>query len=221
MPLGGGFVAPVGFEKPPGGEIGSAHHVLNDHTYCCAMTTGNCEEEEPMTSPEKANNCLLYHKAKIGTRASDAKRLGIPLFITEFGACFTEGPCTQEINQVGDVCDEHLAGWAYWEFKTYEDLTTSAGTNSEGFYDKDGNLQDFKVKALARSYMQRTQGTPTSMNFDTTTGDFLFEFNLDTRITSPSIGYFSKEYWYENGITYQFSDENGTELPATSLTADY
>jgi hypothetical protein len=25
----------LGFEKPPGGEIGSANHVLNDHTYCC------------------------------------------------------------------------------------------------------------------------------------------------------------------------------------------
>ena len=31
----GGIVRPVGFEKPPGGEIGSNKHVLNDHTYCC------------------------------------------------------------------------------------------------------------------------------------------------------------------------------------------
>jgi hypothetical protein len=25
----------LGFKTPPGGKIGSANHVLNDHTYCC------------------------------------------------------------------------------------------------------------------------------------------------------------------------------------------
>ena len=45
-----------------------------------------------------------------------------------------------------------MLGWAYWQFKTYADLTTSAGTGSEGFWNQDGTLQDYKVKALARSY---------------------------------------------------------------------
>jgi hypothetical protein len=31
----GGFVFNLGFTAPPGGEIGSSKHVLNDHTYCC------------------------------------------------------------------------------------------------------------------------------------------------------------------------------------------
>ena len=30
-----GIVFPVGFITPPGAEIGSPNHVLNDHTYCC------------------------------------------------------------------------------------------------------------------------------------------------------------------------------------------
>lgn len=34
-PVAGGIVTPVGFEVPPGGEIGSETHILNDHTYCC------------------------------------------------------------------------------------------------------------------------------------------------------------------------------------------
>ena len=29
------IILPVGFTKPPGAEVGSAHHVLNDHSYCC------------------------------------------------------------------------------------------------------------------------------------------------------------------------------------------
>lgn len=37
VPLAGGFTAPVGFLRPPGAEPGSPFHVLNDHSYCCAM----------------------------------------------------------------------------------------------------------------------------------------------------------------------------------------
>jgi endoglycosylceramidase len=76
--------------------------------------------------------------------------------LSEFGACLTEGPCTQEIKFVADEADKYLAGWAYWQFKFFEDLTTSAGTGSEGFYDKEGNLQAWKVKALARTYNMQT-----------------------------------------------------------------
>jgi hypothetical protein len=40
-----GVVHPVfhlGFETPPGGEIGSPHHMLNDHTYCCQLGPNTC-----------------------------------------------------------------------------------------------------------------------------------------------------------------------------------
>lgn len=30
-----GIVNPAGFDLPPGGEINSVNHVLNDHSYCC------------------------------------------------------------------------------------------------------------------------------------------------------------------------------------------
>ena len=73
----------------------------------------------------------------------------MPLHITEFAACLTKGPCTQEITQVCDVADEYLVSWAYWQFKYYEDLTKSAGTGSEGFYNADSSLQDWKAKALS------------------------------------------------------------------------
>ena len=94
LPLAGGSVVPVGFEKPPGGEFGSINHALNDHTYCCAVVQeeGVCKDQEP--TPEGAEACMNFHRAKLGTRTADAKRLGIPLFISEFGACFNEGPCT-------------------------------------------------------------------------------------------------------------------------------
>lgn len=133
-----GAILPVGFEKPPGAQFGSRNHVLNDHTYCCQMNPTVCASGEPST--DLADECYDWHELRIKTRKVDADRLGLPLIISEFGACLTDGPCTQEIRQVGEVCDAHLAGWAYWEFKSFEDLTTSAGVGAEGFYNKDGSL---------------------------------------------------------------------------------
>ncbi len=102
--------------------------------------------------------------------------------MSEFGACLTEAPCTQEIMQVTDVCDDNLVGWAYWEFKTFEDLTTSAGTGSEGFYNKDGSIQAYKVKAMARTYLMKTQGDLIHHKFDMNTANFNATFLIDTSI---------------------------------------
>jgi len=38
LPFGkSGVVLKSGFKTPPGGQIGSTHHVLNEHTYCCNL----------------------------------------------------------------------------------------------------------------------------------------------------------------------------------------
>ena len=111
--IGPGFVFHTGFTEPPGGQIGSPNHLLNDHTYCCQLGTDICKETgEP--KKEDAEKCLEWHEKRIGTRDEDAKKLGIPLFMSEFGACMGEDVCVTEVNQVGDVSDEHLNGWAYW-----------------------------------------------------------------------------------------------------------
>lgn len=136
--VAGGYIFDVGFETPPGGEIGSPYHVLNDHTYCCQQSSTMCASGEPRTDKEQV--CWDWHEKRLGKRSADAKRLGIPYMLSEFGACLTEGPCTQEIRQVTEISDEKLIGWAYWQFKYFGDLTTSAGTGSEGFYDADGTL---------------------------------------------------------------------------------
>jgi hypothetical protein len=145
------FVFDLGFSNPPGGEIGSKHHVLNDHTYCCQIF-GTCDKTgEP--GPETATSCEEWHNERLAQRDKDAAKLGIPLAISEFGACMDGDDCVREITQVANACDDHLASWAYWEFKTYKDLTISAGDRSEGFYNFDGTLQVKKVKALTRTYV--------------------------------------------------------------------
>ena len=216
-PVFGGEVFSVGFTTPPGGEIGSNRHALNDHTYCCQMSGDECTTGEPKV--EDADKCLSFHEKRIGTRAKDAERLGVPLIITEFGACLTEGPCSQEINQVAQVADENLVGWAYWEFKTYKDLTTSAGTGSEGFYNNDGSLQAYKVKALARPYMQYTQGVLQSMNYDSTSNAFNATFTLGST-TGSSVAYLSEEYYYTSGIDFTITVD-GADVSAETASATY
>ena len=93
---------PSRFEKPPGGEIGSQKHVLNDHTYCSF-------------NPAMEYPCKLFHYAHLGMRKLDADKLQIPLFITEFGSCDNSEGCVTEITTVLDVIDSHMiSGWAYW-----------------------------------------------------------------------------------------------------------
>jgi hypothetical protein len=125
--------------------------------------------------------------------------------ITEFGACLTEGPCTQEISQVADVSDEFLVGWAYWQLKYYGDLTTSAGVGSEGFYNHDGSLQEWKVKALSRTYLMSTQGVPTYQNFDMKTSNFSATFEVNSSINAPTVVYLNQKYYYPEGFNYTLS----------------
>jgi len=113
---------------------------------------------------------------------------------------------------VTEALDQHLVGWAYWEFKNYADLTTSAGTGSEGFYNDDGTLQKAKVKALARSYFAATQGVPTSITFDAMFGDFVGYYTVDTTITEPTILFYSGENFYPSGYILTVTDSTGAAL---------
>lgn len=108
----------VGFSKPPGGEIGSKQHVLNDHSYCCQLAASVCAATgEPPLKYKKP--CYDWHDKRIGTRNQNAKKLGIPFFLSEFGACMDSEECVQEVTSTADVSDKYLTGWAYWQFKTY------------------------------------------------------------------------------------------------------
>ncbi len=58
-------------------------------------------------------------------------------------------------------------GWAYWQFKKYQDLTTaSIPATTESFYTEDGELEMNKVRALSRSYAHAIAGILLSIIFD-------------------------------------------------------
>lgn len=88
----------IGFTTPPGSStITSSTHVLNEHDYCCELGPGICAENgEPVEGMTK--KCLNWHQKKFSMRTEDAKRLGVPMFLSEFGACMGSAACVTEIN---------------------------------------------------------------------------------------------------------------------------
>jgi endoglycosylceramidase len=113
---------------------------------------------------------------RLMTRDQDAAKLGVPMIISEFGACMGGHTCQVEIDTMADAADVFLASWAYWQFKKLGDLTTTAGTGSEGFYNDDGSLQTGKINSLTRPYTQYTQGTLKSMYYNRTELTYTFSF---------------------------------------------
>jgi aryl-phospho-beta-D-glucosidase BglC (GH1 family) len=175
----------TGFTALPAGSDKTQLHIFNDHSYSpCALSDKSDAALEEI--------CKDYHLYRILTRDQDAKKLGIPLIISEFGACMGGHTCEVEINTLTDAADTFLTSWAYWQFKKLGDLTTTAGSGSEGFYNDDGTLQVDKVTALSRPYAQYTQGTLMSMNFNRSAETFSFSFIADTSIAQPTVVYYSK-----------------------------
>jgi len=195
---------PVGFTELPGGSNYPHLQVMNDHSYGpCALGDLN-STIYPV--------CKAYHEVKVGTRRRDADKFNVPLIISEFGACLGGETCVAEIQGLTEACDDSLAGWAYWQFKKYGDLTTTAMTGNEGFYNEDGSLQQDKVKALTRTYLQNTQGELLSLSFNSTTALFNASFQVDTSIAAPTVLYYSTEYWYSDGSVLEVETAAGQAL---------
>lgn len=146
-----------------------------------------CAAGEPPLSLEK--ECRAFHNRRVKQRAEDADRLGVPLFLSEFGACYDTDECAMEIGLVADACDANMIGWGYWQFKNYWDLTTSAGAKTEGFYNRDGSLAMKKIGALSRTYMPYVQGTLTKTWYSSEDHAYWMSFVLDTDIAQPSVLY--------------------------------
>lgn len=96
-----------------------------------------CDTGEPLETDSPA--CRKFHFNVMKKRDEDAKRLGTPLIMTEFGACSNTQACYLEISNAADAFDSTLSSWAYWQFKGFGDFTTTGGL-TEGMWGKDGKF---------------------------------------------------------------------------------
>jgi endoglycosylceramidase len=102
LPFFGGMVYNMGFPDSPGGAS-DIQQAVNDHSYCCQADAMACETGEPPLS--LSDKCRAFHFDKAAIRADDAKRYGVPMMFTEFGACFNSIECATEITNAADAYD--------------------------------------------------------------------------------------------------------------------
>ena len=71
------------------------------------------------------------------------------------------------------------------------------------------------VLAAPPAQAQRTQGTPTSMDFNENNSHFSLTYTVDTSIDAPTVIYANQEYYYPTG--YDLYLKSGNKLvPTTS-----
>lgn len=113
-------------------------------------------------------------------------------------------------------------------------MTTTAGTSSEGFYNRDGSLQSNKVKGLSRTYVQYSQGELLSVVFKdpkatqpiaTGTKDFAASIKIDTSINAPTVVFASIDSpaevsWYPNGYDLSITSSD-TVTPVYTVEKSY
>lgn len=172
--------------------------MFNYHSYCCSTGFSICEEGEPPLDKEEI--CRVHHYENVAQANKYADKFKIGTIITEFGACFNTQACFNEISSLADAADEYLNSWAYWQYKPFKDFTTTCKDDKEGLFEKDGSLQEYKIKALTRTYVQASQGNLINMKFDKETKVFSIKFILNTKISEPTIIYYNKSLNYQKGL---------------------
>ena len=209
LPLFGGY-ALDSFSSTPVDNT-NRKQMFNVHSYCCAADQNICKNGEPILSDSKST-CTEFHDRKLNKNKSQGKDIGAPVIVTEFGACSNSEACYYEMIGFEKAADKYLTSWAYWMFKAFHDHTTTAAENQEGIFNQDGTIQEWKEKALTRTYIQYYQGEPLEVFFNDETSEFLARFKYLGSIEEPSVLYFNKELNYKNGYKLEITDDNGNTI---------
>jgi endoglycosylceramidase len=195
LPISQNFILRGTFTDLPIAD--KSKQMFNYHSYCCTVSISMCPLGEPLM--ESRDICKNLHLENTRVANEYTSKHGIGSIITEFGSCFNSESCFYEISSLTEAADQYLTSWAYWMYKPFHDRTSTSGTNGEGMFNEDGTIQEFKYKALTRTYVQAFQGIGTYMNFNKENKQFQAKFRLNKNLDSPTVIYFNKELNYKNG----------------------
>ncbi len=152
-----GFPFQVGV--PPNRRWPFRNTGLSFHVYCGA----------PLIRAEVP--CSRQEREALRNGVAHARRTRALPLMTEFGA--TER--LEVLRRVVQLADDAGIGWHYWQYKTYDDPTTSAaseGPDAESVVTTGGQPKESKLRVLARPYPQAVAGHSARWSFDDVTGRF-------------------------------------------------
>lgn len=140
---------------------------LSWHNYCPQVFLASMGL--PITNTQ---SCSSYTREMQVDALEQGERMNAVGVMNEFGA-------TDDVTAISlDVAaaDEALTGWTYWAYKRWDDPTTADTDQGLFFDDTDRTTTKPKLSTLVRTYPQSTCGTPQSLAFDPTTGDFDYTY---------------------------------------------
>lgn len=136
-------------------HVADRHVGFSWHDYACtpAFVSGGVIPGDP--------DCTVNEPRVMDNAATQAKTMGAASVMTEFGA---EDDVT-DLTRMTRYADDHVDGWLYWAYKTWNDPT---GSSNEGLFRNDaklGSVKKAKLRTLFHPYPQAIAGTPTSMRW--------------------------------------------------------
>jgi hypothetical protein len=130
-------------------------------------------------------------RVQVGTRVSDAQRLGGGSLLTEFDF----GGDVNDIAATIAVAEASSVGYIGWEHKSYVPIT---GANT-GLYNGDGSLNTDKAKAISRPFPMAIAGAITEFGTGQNTSVFSLSYKQALAATMPSV-VFLGSLWYPAGF---------------------
>ncbi|CAF0798530.1 unnamed protein product [Brachionus calyciflorus] len=158
----------TGFDHAPGNDTSGT--ALSWHFYCWLL------DLDPNLSingtfPDYVRQICNDWQLNAFFKAVDdeSKKLGgSASFLTEFGICIFRDSKTGKLNldackYVLDASDEHFQSWTYWE---------------SNFFSNDQSFNEELLNIFSRVYPVVTNGIPKSLNYNSTTKNFLYTYEM-------------------------------------------
>lgn len=171
---------PVGFTSAPGPSPEyDNRQVLSYHIYCLPDPSGKIETAL----------CSGANSEFFSMREKDAQRLKVGMMMTEFGATMAKENPLHDLDALTRVADKHGQSWMYWQYKYFQDITTSTPVG-ESLFNNDGSPSVEKLNILTRPFPSAIAGHLGSFGFEAAANGvsvFTLEYSLLTAV-APGAG---------------------------------
>ena len=111
--------------------------------------------------------------------AADAQRLGVPLWIGEYGGIGTSPLIGPYMDAAYDGAASVFAGTMYWAY--------DRSNGGYGMLDPDGNEVTPLIDAIVRPYPARIAGEPLAWSYDDATRTLAVSWRADASIAAPTV----------------------------------